>query len=150
MTAISFLVEWALRSSVLILSGALLLWASRVKDASIRSAAWTAILCGSLAIPLLAAALPGLPFTTPMTTSFEIPVAVQEGPAMPSPAGLHAKEDVRQPRVHLLYSGPLSGSGRDEESRQLDDQYSRGRGFRGPGKSGFHGPAKSGPVSIYL
>jgi len=90
MTAISFFVEWALRSSVLILSGALLLRAWRVKDPSIRWTAWTAILCGSLAIPLLAAALPGIPFTTSMTTNFEIPALVQYGPAMPSPAGLHA------------------------------------------------------------
>jgi hypothetical protein len=53
MTTIQFLTEWALRSSILILSGALLLWALRVKDPSIRSGAWTAILCGSLAIPAL-------------------------------------------------------------------------------------------------
>ena len=51
MTAVQFLVEWALRSSILILSGALLLRALRVKDPSIRLAAWTAILCGSLAMP---------------------------------------------------------------------------------------------------
>jgi hypothetical protein len=42
---LQFLAEWALRSSILILSGALLLWALRVKDASIRLAAWTAMLC---------------------------------------------------------------------------------------------------------
>ena len=44
MTTIQFLAEWALRSSILILSGALLLWALRVKDPSIRLAAWTAML----------------------------------------------------------------------------------------------------------
>jgi hypothetical protein len=38
-----FLAEWALRSSILILSGALLLWVLRVKDASIRLAGWTAM-----------------------------------------------------------------------------------------------------------
>lgn len=96
MTAISFLLEWALRSSVLILSGALLLWASRVKAPSIRSVAWTAILFGSLIIPLLASALPGIPFTTSMTTGFEIPVAPQERPATPSPAGLHATPGMDQ------------------------------------------------------
>ena len=61
MTTIQFLAEWALRSSILILAGALLLRALRVKDASIRLAAWAAMLCGSLAIPALTAALPRVP-----------------------------------------------------------------------------------------
>lgn len=60
MTALQFLAEWALRSSILILGGALLLWLSRVKDPSVRLAAWIAVLAGSLAIPLLTAALPGI------------------------------------------------------------------------------------------
>lgn len=58
MTTLQFLAEWALRSSILILLGALLLRALRVKDASIRLAAWTVLLFGSLAIPLLTAWLP--------------------------------------------------------------------------------------------
>jgi hypothetical protein len=61
MTTVQFLAEWALRSSILILSGALLLGVLRVKDPSIRLAAWTAMLCGSLAIPALTAALPRMP-----------------------------------------------------------------------------------------
>jgi hypothetical protein len=61
MTTVQFLAEWALRSSILIVSGALLLGALRVKDPSIRLAAWTAMLCGSLAIPALTAALPRVP-----------------------------------------------------------------------------------------
>jgi beta-lactamase regulating signal transducer with metallopeptidase domain len=60
MTTIQFLTEWALRSSILILSGALLLWALRVKDPSVRLAAWTAMLCGSLAMPALAMTLPNM------------------------------------------------------------------------------------------
>jgi RND family efflux transporter MFP subunit len=58
MTTIQFLAEWALRSSILILTGALLLWALRVKDPSVRLAAWTAMLCGSLAMPLFTAMAP--------------------------------------------------------------------------------------------
>jgi uncharacterized protein (TIGR03435 family) len=58
MSTLPFLAEWALRSSILILSGALLLQALRVKDPSIRLAAWTAMLGGSLALPALTAALP--------------------------------------------------------------------------------------------
>jgi uncharacterized protein (TIGR03435 family) len=61
MTAIQFLAEWALRSSAFILSGTLVLRALRVKDAAIRLAAWTAMLGGSLAMPLLTAALPKTP-----------------------------------------------------------------------------------------
>lgn len=61
MTSIQFLAEWALRSSVLILAGALLLWVLRVKSASIRLAVWTALLCASLALPVLTGVLPRLP-----------------------------------------------------------------------------------------
>ncbi|MGJ5819985.1 M56 family metallopeptidase [Paludibaculum fermentans] len=56
-----FLIEWAIRSSVLIVSGAVLLWLLRVKDPSIRLAACIAAVCGSLAMPLFTAALPKLP-----------------------------------------------------------------------------------------
>ena len=71
MTTIQFLAEWALRSSILILGGGVLLQALRVRDPSIRLAAWTVLLCGSLAIPVLAAVLPGVPLAlmrAPSTT----------------------------------------------------------------------------------
>ena len=71
MITIQFLVEWALRSSLLILTGALLLWALRVKDPSIRLAAWTAMLCGSLAMPLFTLVAP------------KVPLAVMRGAARP-------------------------------------------------------------------
>jgi multidrug efflux pump subunit AcrA (membrane-fusion protein) len=61
MISIQFLAEWAIRSSILILSGALLLWALRVKSSSIRLAVWVALLCASMALPVLTAALPELP-----------------------------------------------------------------------------------------
>jgi uncharacterized protein (TIGR03435 family) len=61
MISIQILIEWALRSSMLILSGALLLKALRVKDPAVRLAAWTAILCASLALPALKVSLPSLP-----------------------------------------------------------------------------------------
>ena len=47
MIAIQFLAEWALRSAILIISGAVLLRALRVKDSSVRLAAWSAMLFGS-------------------------------------------------------------------------------------------------------
>ena len=61
MTSIQFLAEWALRSTVLIVAGAVVLTARRKKDPAIQLAAWTAMLCGSLAIPVLTAVLPRLP-----------------------------------------------------------------------------------------
>jgi len=90
MTAIQFLAEWALRSSVLTMSGALLLWALRVRDPSIRLAAWTAVLCGSLAIPVLTAALPKMPLAVIRVTALpiEAPVLVYEATAAPGPAVL--------------------------------------------------------------
>lgn len=57
----SFLIEWAIRSSVLIGAGAALLWLLRVKDPSIRLAACIAAVCGSLCLPLLTTAFPKLP-----------------------------------------------------------------------------------------
>lgn len=61
MTFIQFLSGWIGRSSILILSGAALVWFLRVKNPSIRLAAWIAILAGSLGIPFLTAVLPGVP-----------------------------------------------------------------------------------------
>jgi len=93
MTAIVFLAQWALRSSVLILVGALLLRILRVKDPSIRLAAWTAMLCGSLAIPVLTAALPKVPLAAlgmspaPAAAPASVPaVNLQALPALPPPA----------------------------------------------------------------
>jgi uncharacterized protein (TIGR03435 family) len=58
MTTIAFLSEWAVRSSALILAGAMLLCLLRVRNPSIRLAACTAMLAGSLAIPLLTVIVP--------------------------------------------------------------------------------------------
>jgi len=88
MTTLQFLAEWALRSSILILSGALLLRALRVKDPAIRLAAWTALLCGSLAIPALTAALPKVPLAVmpAAARTVEAPAAVDDAPVAPAPA----------------------------------------------------------------
>jgi hypothetical protein len=68
MTTNQFLAEWALRSSILIVSGALLLRGLCVKDASIRLAAWVGILCGSLLLPVLTPILPAIPITHELLT----------------------------------------------------------------------------------
>lgn len=87
MSTIQFLGEWAVRSSILILAGALLLRALRVNDPSILLACWTAMLCGSLAIPALTVALPKVPLAVPhaVTRTAFAPMAVYE--AAPLPAG---------------------------------------------------------------
>jgi beta-lactamase regulating signal transducer with metallopeptidase domain len=87
MTTTQFLAEWALRSSILILSGALLLQVLRIKDPSIRLACWTAMLCGSLAIPALTTILPGMPLAIPHAASRPAPGAIASGYALPAPAG---------------------------------------------------------------
>src|SRR3569833_1331803 len=61
MTPIAFLIAWIVRSALLILAGALLLRLFRVANPSLRLTAWIALLIGSLAIPLLTAALPEFP-----------------------------------------------------------------------------------------
>lgn len=61
MTAAQFLVEWTVRSTIVMVSGAVLLRALRVKSASVKLGAWTAMLFASLSIPVLMTALPSLP-----------------------------------------------------------------------------------------
>ncbi len=75
MITVQFLAEWALRSSILIVCGALLLRAVAVKDPSIRLAAWIAMLCGSLTIPALTSALPPVPLPV-----LRAPSGLIEGP----------------------------------------------------------------------
>lgn len=96
MTTILFLGEWAARSSILILAGALLLRLLRVKNPSVRLIAWTAMLAGSLAIPVLTTIVPGLPLAV-----LRVPVqpaavsAVMGGatpPAIPEPASAATSE----------------------------------------------------------
>jgi protein involved in polysaccharide export with SLBB domain len=93
-----FLAEWALRSSILIVCGALLIRVLRVKDPSLRLAAWTAILCGSLAIPALTAVLPKLPFVVMRvaTVRVEAPVMVQDD--APPPVRPVPRPDARMDR----------------------------------------------------
>ncbi len=88
MTALQFLAEWALRSSILILSGALLLWLLRVKDPSVRLAAWIAVLAGSLAIPALTAALPEMPLAVMRSAA---PLARWPGHAADGASGVRLK-----------------------------------------------------------
>lgn len=116
MTTVAFLAEWALRSSILILGGALLLWALRVKDSSVRLAAWTAMLLGSLAIPALTA-LPKIPLpviraAAPVTMSAPAPPTITFAPlleAAPQPAAAPHKPDWARAvlAIYSLVAGAL-------------------------------------------
>ncbi len=94
MTTVEFLAEWALRSAILILGGALLLWALRVKDSSVRLAAWTAMLIGSLTIPALTA-LPKVPLHVMHASA---PVIVET----PAPTAIFATSTEAAPQLVIV------------------------------------------------
>jgi beta-lactamase regulating signal transducer with metallopeptidase domain len=60
MTILMFLAAWALRSAAVVLTAAVLLALFRVKNPSVRLAAWTAALFGSWLIPALTLTLPAV------------------------------------------------------------------------------------------
>ncbi|HLQ79417.1 MAG TPA: M56 family metallopeptidase, partial [Terriglobia bacterium] len=99
MNMIQFLGEWIVRSSFLILTGALVLWLLRVKNPSVRLTAWTALLIGSLAIPVITSALPKVPLRimrpqpAPVTTTIVRPEVVLLG-ATPSNGTSNSTRDV--------------------------------------------------------
>jgi hypothetical protein len=104
MTTIRFLAEWALRSSILILSGAALLRIVRVKDPSIRLAAWIAVLCGSMVLPALVTTLPSV---MPNALPRVLPNVLRQ---MPQLAVMHtAPRPAMDPRVaHEAAPAPIS------------------------------------------
>jgi RND family efflux transporter MFP subunit len=98
MITLQFLAEWALRSAILILSGALLLKALRVKDPSVRLAAWTAMLCGSLAIPALHAVLPKAPLTVMRAASGPVGSPTKVYEVTQTPVSAFPRPDLREER----------------------------------------------------
>jgi len=101
MITIGFLAEWALRSSILILSGTLLIKVLRVKDPSVRLAAWTAMLCASVAIPLLSVSLPAMPVKAAPVTVFRNVVQPSAAPAAPSIAVFRSVSPAAPRRAHF-------------------------------------------------
>jgi len=90
MSALQFLAEWALRSSILILCGAALVAVLRVQS-SIRLAAWTAMLVGSLALPVLTGLVPKFPVIVSQAARVEVaaPISIETIPApLAPPVGL--------------------------------------------------------------
>ncbi len=92
-------------ASILILSGALLLSALRVKDPSIRLAAWIAMLLGSLAIPAMTTAMP--PISLPV-----IPAAANGKQTVGATAlsGIAVKETAVK-ETAAKETAPIAGSG---------------------------------------
>jgi uncharacterized protein (TIGR03435 family) len=120
MTMFQFPVEWALRSSILVLSGALLLRALRVRDPSIRLAAWTAILGGSLALPALAAVLPSVMLPLELFRSPTSRLAAPRVAAKPVEAPQVAYEAAPQPERAAASDVAVTGqdaNGRSQAAR---------------------------------
>src|SRR5580698_468540 len=109
MNTIHFLAEWALRSSILIFTGGLLLLVLRVKDPAIRLAAWTAMLCASLAMPLFTASVPKAPVVM-MNRMVGTPAPVFQAlpPTTTAPADAAAVQSFDWPRAAVFVYGAVS------------------------------------------
>jgi uncharacterized protein (TIGR03435 family) len=110
MTTIQFLVGWAVRSSILILAGAALVWLLRVKNPAIRLTAWTALLAGSMAIPALMTVLP------------KVPIAIMRSlgrpPAAPPPTAREGEAvEFAAPAADL---GAIPAAGRSVAAKPFD------------------------------
>jgi beta-lactamase regulating signal transducer with metallopeptidase domain len=83
---ISLLIESAIRSTVLALAVGAILCLCRVRDAGIRLAAWTTVLCGVLLLPFLGAvlprvAIPAIP-SAPIAKVTTLPITAYTDPGM--------------------------------------------------------------------
>lgn len=99
MTIVTFVAAWTLRSAVVALSAAVLLKLFRVKDPSVRLAAWTAALAGSLLIPALTATMPAVRF--PEVPGYGRPTAAQD-------LVLHAFASPMETAPHQTSASPAS------------------------------------------
>lgn len=81
MTTMLFLAEWAIRSSMLILAGAIAVSVPRIRDATLRWGMWTAMLCVSLLIPVMSTTLPSVHIGIPK--AMEKPAAIEYAPQEP-------------------------------------------------------------------
>ncbi len=89
------LAEWALRATALAGLVGLLLLALRIKDVSLRLAAWTAVLAGALLIPLAAVVMPQLLISVPK-------------PSRPAPPAARVGDFAGSPPPRVLSAGPAS------------------------------------------
>ena len=87
----------SVRSLCLALAALVLMWASRVRSASVRHAVWTAALCGMLLLPLLSPCLPFIPLRILPAAPAGTPV-VQPGVILPGPPAAFADRPAPAPR----------------------------------------------------
>jgi uncharacterized protein (TIGR03435 family) len=92
MIGAAFLVEWTLRSSLLIITGAALVWICRVNSAPLRVAVWSVILAGSFLIPVVQGVAPALPMSSVVSGVSAL--------TAPAPAAAAPPVIVRVPRPH--------------------------------------------------
>jgi uncharacterized protein (TIGR03435 family) len=109
---VHFLVDWALRSTILIAGGTLLLWALRAKDPAVRLAAWTALLFGSLAIPLLSVTLPRVAVPAVQRKAAPaVSITMVFAQPSPAPAAIAAHRDAAAPFDWAGFAVTLYGMG---------------------------------------
>jgi hypothetical protein len=93
MTLLEFLFAWAVRSAILVMAGGIVVFFARLKAPSARLAAWTAILLGSIAIPILTRSLPHVPVMVKQAS--ELYLRQAKAPTPPEPINLGS--DVNDP-----------------------------------------------------
>jgi len=97
MTALTFLAEWALRSALVVVAIALGLKLSRVRNPSVRLAAWTAVLIGSLLIPALTSVVPDLSFRV---TALPVPEVTESNAS----SGVTLSGEIERPRASIPWT----------------------------------------------
>jgi hypothetical protein len=93
MIILQFLFAWAVRSAILVSAGAIVLVVARLKAPSVRLAAWTTILLGSIATPILTHSLPNLPLVVNHVPERHADVLppVEDQPVLPAPRYGHSR-----------------------------------------------------------
>jgi TonB family protein len=101
----------SVRSLCLALAALVLMWASRVRSASVRHAVWTAALCGMLLLPLLSPCLPFIPLRILPAAPAGTPV-VQPSVILPGPPAAFADRPAPAPKRQAgLPYWPLAACG---------------------------------------
>jgi beta-lactamase regulating signal transducer with metallopeptidase domain len=109
--AIATLADAALKATALLLLAGLSAVALRRASSALRHAVWLAAACGSLALPLLALALPAL----------NVPVAWETAPvAPPAPARLDFALDLPEAAARNLVAPPAPAPRETDSARRLD------------------------------
>jgi len=101
------LAQWAIRATLLAAAAGALLWILKVKDASVRLAAWTAVLVGALLIPLAGFVAPAIPIPVPTFRAADVPAQQMTTPrsAIDQP-----EPDLTHPASHTASGSPATAT----------------------------------------